>query len=142
MEVEIEKIENETQLKNVLDMCYRILGEQYRQHEIYNYNKWLERLKNKEILIFAQNEGKPISAVLGRSENSESIIIGFVACEKNYRMKGITKKLMKRFEERALLFGYKYITLGAQENSCGFYEKCGYHVIKIIHDQKIYQKVL
>lgn len=142
MDITIKQIENESQLKSVLDMCYRILGQKYRSNEFYNYEKWLERLKNKEIMLFAEYEGHPISAVLGRVENKESIVIGFVACDEKYRMKGITKKLMKQFEERAEKSGFKYITLGAQEDACGFYEKCDYHVIKIIDGQKIYQKLL
>ena len=142
MEISYKQIENELQLSSVLDMCYRILGQKYRSNEFYSYDKWIERLKNNEIMVFAEYEGYPISAVLGRTENEESIIIGFVACDEKFRMKGITKKLMKLFEEKATKSGYKYITLGAQEDACGFYEKCNYHVIKIIDGQKIYQKNL
>lgn len=38
--------------------------------------------------------------------------------------------------------GFKYITLGADKNAEGFYEKLGYSIINEMRGQKIYQKVL
>lgn len=96
---------------DVLELCYRILG-----------------------------EDKIVSAVLGREESSESLVIGFVACEEEYRRQGISKALMSYFEEAARRKKYKYITLGSKEDA--FYEKCGYKVIFQIHGQNIYQKIL
>ena len=40
-----------------------------------NCSKWLERLKNKEILLYAEYDGHPISAVLGRAEKSISQVV-------------------------------------------------------------------
>ncbi len=58
----------------------------------------------------------------------------------NFRKQGITKKLLGYFEDLARKQGFKYITLGSEEDI--FYEKCGYKMIFQIHDQNIYQKVL
>ena len=47
---------------------------------------------------------------------------------------------MDIFETEAVQAGFRYITLGSEEDV--FYEKCGFHVIDEMHGQKIYQKLL
>lgn len=78
--------------------------------------------------------------MLGRAENQDSLVIGFVACEEAYRRQGITKKLMDYFEESAKAMGFKYITLGSHADA--FYEKCGYNLIFQIDNRNIYQKII
>ena len=85
---------------------------------------------------------RPIAAVLGRPESADSLVMGLVACDEAYRRQGITRKLVRRFDENAKLLGFKYITLGAADDAWGFYEKCGYSAIAEVHGQKIFQKVL
>ena len=137
--IEFKEIKSEEELKVVLELCYRILGND--NADLYGYEAWLSRFKDGlQPLIYACDDDKIISAVLGRAENKDSLVIGFVACEENYRRQGITKKLMKLFEEKARELGYKYITLGSKEDA--FYEKCGYKIIFEINSQNIYQKVL
>ncbi|HQM96379.1 MAG TPA: GNAT family N-acetyltransferase [Clostridia bacterium] len=141
--LEISAIKDEMTLRSVLDMCYRILGEHTRNIENYRYEDWKARINGySEILLYAHDDNKIISAVLGRKENDDSIIIGFTACEEDYRKIGITKCIMKLFEINAKNLGFKYITLGSDQEAELFYEKCGYHMINELHGQKIYQKLL
>ncbi len=139
MKYAIREVETEQQLKDVLALCYRILGEE--NPELYGYAAWLERLKNgAQPLVYAEQDGKVVSAVLGRAESRDSMVIGFAACDEAYRGQGITKSLMACFEDRAREKGYKYITLGSKAD--GFYEKCGYQVVDNIEGQNIFQKHL
>ncbi len=139
MEYTIREIETERQLRDVLALCYRVLG--HDDTKLYGYEAWAERLKNGlQPLTYAEKDGKVISAVLGRAENKDSLVIGFVACDEAYRGQGITRKLMEYFESRAREMGYQTITLGSKADL--FYEKCGYKRIFEIDGQNIYQKVL
>lgn len=114
MNYEIKCVRNEQELKKVLDMCYKILGDETRNIEYYTYNAWKNRLKNQyQLLLYAVASDVVISSVLGRVENKDSVIMGF-----------------------------KYITLGSRANAEEFYEKCGYKCIKEMHGQKIFQKFL
>ena len=135
----MKEIQTEQELKQVLDLCYSILGE--NNSELYGYSAWKERLQNGlQPLVYAVEDGKIVSAVLGRAENSDSLVIGFVACDENYRRRGITKKLMFYFEDLARKLNFKYITLGSEEDA--FYEQCGNNIIFQTHGQNIYQKQL
>lgn len=137
--VHMKEIETEQELKDVLELCYDILGT--GNAELYGYDAWHKRfLEGLQPLVYALKEGKIVSAVLGRAENEESIVIGFVACHENFRRQGITKELLGYFEDLAREKGFKYITLGSEEDA--FYEKCGYKVIFQVHDQNIFQKIL
>ena len=141
--IKIQCVENEEQLSIVLDFCYNILGSHLKDVENYRYEDWIKRLKNgKELLLFACEEGKDVSAVLGRREGDESLILGFVVCDEEYRRKGITKGLINQIEDKAKKIGFKYITLGADNKATEFYEKCGYKEVNELHGQKIYQKLL
>ncbi len=139
MEYEIREIKTVQELKDVLEICYRILGND--DSELYCYSAWEHRLKDGlQPLVYAVKDGRILSCVLGRAENKDSVVIGFVACEEDFRGRGITKALMGYFEKRAREMGYKYITLGSKADS--FYDSCGYKVIFEINGQNIYQKRL
>lgn len=141
MNYSIKSITIENELNDALELCYKILGEHLRNIDIYKYEAWLERLNDgRQPMMFASINGKIIAAILGRAENEDSLVIGFVACEEEYRNFGIAKAIMQQFEEEAKKLDFKYITLGSEAD--GFYEKCGYHCINEIHGQKIYQKLL
>ncbi len=91
-------------------------------------------------LVIALDGDAIVSAVLGRAENADSLVVGFAACREDYRRRGITRRLLGYFEELAREQGFRYITLGSCEDA--FYEKCGYKVIFQVHGQNIFQKVL
>lgn len=88
--IEFKEIKSEEELKVVLELCYRILGND--NADLYGYEVRLSRFKDGlQPLIYACDDDKIISAVLGRAENKDSLVIGFVACDENYRRQGITK---------------------------------------------------
>lgn len=139
----IRCVDSQEKLKPVLDLCYSLLGQHRREMKNYTYKEWEDRIsKWSKVLVYAEAEDRVISAVLGRPENNDSLIMGFVACDEKYRNKGITKSLVYEFERNAKLLGFKYITLGANPSANGFYEKCGYAEINETAEQKIYQKIL
>lgn len=134
-----KEIETEQELRDVLELCYDILGTD--NSELYSYDAWYKRfIEGLSPLVYAMKDNKIVSAVLGRAENKDSLVIGFAACHEDYRKLGITKELLSYFEDLARKRGFKYITLGSKEDA--FYEKCGYKVIFQIHEQNIYQKIL
>lgn len=153
--------ETDEQLKAVLEFCYGILGQYLREVENYRYEDWQKRIeKYSPLLLYAvdaddeksgaasksavaaASEAAVIAAVLGRPENSDSLVMGFAACDEKYRRQGITSELIRKFELNAAEMKFKYITLGADKDAEGFYEKCGYNNIFEVHGQKIYQKIL
>ena len=135
----IKEIETEAELEQALALCYRLLGE--RTDDLYGRDAWHQRWRSGlQPMVFAQKEGQIVSAVLGCAENNDSLIIGFVACDENFRRQGITSKLMAYFETLAISQGFKYITLGSKAD--GFYEKCGYKVLFRKPTQNVYQKKL
>lgn len=139
--VQWKDIQSEQELQNALELCYRSLGEHLREHELYCCEAWQKRLADGlQPLVYAEQDGRVVSAVLGRAENKDSLVIGFVACDESCRRQGITSGLMHYFEEKAREMGFKAITLGSQADA--FYEQCGYHVIAEMHGQNIYQKLL
>lgn len=139
MDCKYKEIETEQELKEVLELCYDILGED--NSELYGYDAWHKRfVEGSQPLVYAMKDKEIVSAILGRAENKDSLVIGFVACRESYRRKGITKGLLGYFEDLARKKGFKYITLGSEEDA--FYEKCGYRVIFQVHDQNIFQKIL
>ena len=141
--MDISAIQNESQLDAVLEFCYGILGQHLRDIDGYRHEEWLARVeKHSSLLLYAHEDGEPIAAVLGRPENADSLVMGFVACDEKHRLRGITRASTQAFEANAKREGYKYITLCADQNAEGFYEKCGYTRINEMHGQKIYQKLL
>lgn len=143
IDYKIQYIDNEVKLKPVLELCYNILGQDSRTIENYTFDAWKNRINEwSKLLVYAKADGNVVSAVLGRPENNDSLVMGFVACDESFRKQGITKSLINAFENNAKELGFKYITLGAHPDANGFYEKCGYNEINEMYGQKIYQKIL
>lgn len=137
--VNMKEIETEQELKEVLELCYDILGTD--NMALYGPEAWHKRFtEGLQPLVYAMKDEEIVSAILGRAENKDSLVIGFAACRENYRRQGITKELLSYFEDLARKRGFKYITLDSKEDA--FYEKCGYKVMFQIHDQNIFQKIL
>lgn len=137
--VNMKEIETEQELKEVLELCYDILGTD--NMALYGPEAWHKRFtEGLQPLVYAMKDEEIVSAILGRAENKDSLVIGFAACRENYRRQGITKELLSYFEDLARKRGFKYITLGSKEDT--FYEKFGYKVIFQVHNQNIFQKIL
>lgn len=80
--VQWKEIQTKEQLQNALELCYRCLGEHLREHELYSCEAWQKRLADGlQPLVYAEQDGRVVSAVLGRAENKDSLVIGFVACD-------------------------------------------------------------
>ncbi len=138
-DVSMREIKTEQELKEALELCYDILGA--FDSELYGYDAWHKRfVEGSQPLVYAMKDDEIVSVILGRAENKDSLVIGFAACHENYRRQGITKGLLGYFEDLARKKGFKYITLGSEEDA--FYEKCGYRVIFQVHGQNIFQKIL
>lgn len=136
-ELTLKEIKTEEELKAVLELCYRILGN--NNEEIYGFDAWHSRLREGgHPMVYAVKDDRIVSAVLGRSEGNGNVIIGMVACHEDYRRQGITRKLMDYFEERAREMGFTRATLGSREDA--FYESCGYKVIFHNGNQNVFQK--
>ena len=134
-------VADEVTLHRVLDLCCGILGERVCQRAPYRREDWLIRLTEcPELLLYAADGKRIVSAVMGRPESVESLVCGFVACDEEYRRLGITRRLMEMLADTARQKGFRYITLGSDAD--GFYEKCGYRPIFEIHGQTIYQLLL
>lgn len=142
MTYEIRIVEDITELNKVLKFCYEILGGHDDNDNVYGPAAWANRLNENYLMVFAETDGDIVSAVMGRAENPDSVVLGFAACRADCRNNGITSSLLSKLENNARQYGYKYITLGAADEAVGFYEKCGYNMIAEMHGQKIYQKLL
>lgn len=151
MGIEYHEITDEALLHAALELCYSILGENTRENELYSPSAFVERLGKYSPILLCACDAPPlvrvdgersIAAVLGRPESADSLVMGLVACDEAYRRRGITRELVRRFDENAKSLGFKYITLGAADDAWGFYEKCGYSAIAEVHGQRIFQKVL
>ncbi len=138
MEVEIKVVETTEELADTFALCNRALE---NINPIYSYDIWVSRFTDgTQLSVFAKDESRIVSAVMGRVENEKSLIAGLVACDENYRNRGITKAVLERFEEESYKRGFKYITLGSYAD--WFYEKCGYKCIGKSGEQSIYQKLI
>lgn len=141
MDVTIRAVQDKAELQEAVALCHRILRID-SDNELYGYAAWEARLNHRELMVAAWQDGHVVSAVMGRAENPDSVVMGMVACAEEYRGQGITARLVAQLEQHARESGFRYITLGAAEEAHGFYERCGYRQITTIHDQRIYQKML
>lgn len=140
MDFHIRQITDEITLKSVLDMCYSILG---TYHEgLYSYKAWCTRLDRPFLLLYAERDGKPIAAVLGRAENADGVVLGFAACREEFRRKGVTSTLLKAFERSAASYGYSRVTLTSYNDAWKFYQACGYSLLEDRLGRKTFQKLL
>lgn len=140
MTYSIRQVSNERELKSVLDLCYSILGE---HHEgLYSYKAWCSRLEHNYLMLYAECGGIPVSAVLGRVENSDGVAACFVACREDFRRMGITSAVMKAFEQSAAAHGFSRVTLTSYNDAWKFYQSLGYSLLSDRLGRKTYQKEL
>ena len=138
--IQIACADSPERLEPALSLCYDILGEHLRRAEGYRPEDWRARVAPYgRLLLYAHEGGQVVAAALGRPENPESLVCGFVACRADFRRRGVGRRLMAQLAANARDMGFRYITLGAQPGSEGFYEACGYRVIARTEDQSIYQ---
>lgn len=72
-----------------------------------------------------EEDGQPVAAARLFRETEEDWHAGRI-CVLPERRGGMGARLLAELERKALEFGAKRVTLGAQCRARGFYEKCGY----------------
>lgn len=104
-----------------------VRGEKNRA-EYIQYNK----LDDIHDIIVAYDEDIPVGSAGFKKYDDECAEVKRVFIKREYRGKGISKKLMELLEERAKNKGYKYLILESGEllvAAMSLYRKIGYKVI-------------
>lgn len=125
---DIKNVMNETELDKVLSFAKTIFTDsRYVDHPVFSKEYWLARMPNSaNFMLYAQHDGEIVAVVFGQVESNNSITVGPVASDEQYRHHGIASSLLKELEKRVLATGHHFIVLGALEPAEGFYLKCGY----------------
>ncbi len=86
---------------------------------------------NKDLSYMVTENGKCLGAIfckLGPDKKGKSIIIEALQVVKNFRNKGVGKKLLEKVSEEAKLIGADSVSMLAQQdtNSFAWYQKVGF----------------
>ena len=136
-EYAIKNITTQQQLDAALDLEERIFDIANAQRSPqYSREKWTERMDcHSDLMLYADAGGFCVGIVFGRIE-SDNIVIGPVAIDKNFRGRGIARKLMLEIEKRAPNHGIFKLSLGSVKDAEGFYQKLGYTGCLLIQSEK------
>lgn len=85
--------------------------------------------KNPNLSILVENNGEIIGTVLGSFDGRRGYIQKLVV-HKDYRRKGVGKRLVKEILKRFMALGVLYIPINCEEENVPFYEKCGFKKTK------------
>ncbi len=113
-----------------LEKFLEIAGEYLGEESLENWEKYFQENPGLFLGYFSGNE--LIGIIFGHLNGKEAIIDG-IAVLKEFWGEGIGRKLVLAFEKRAKELGAIKASVGAAikpTSVVGFYEKCGYHVIK------------
>lgn len=150
MEITTSYPKNKTEVRQYYSLVQKILDlktSHPRKLEFY-----LEVFKNNpQYLISAKNKDKLVGVLLSCDENIDTILIGELGVDPNYRNKGVGTILLSKLEEIAIKKNKKQILLGAKEKAEKFYLKKGFipmlfvqlegnnklDILKKIHNQNI-----
>lgn len=105
-----------------------LVGGEKNRAEYIPYNK----LDDIHDVIVAYDEDIPVGSAGFKKYDDECAEVKRVFIKREYRGKGISKKLMELLEERARNKGYKYLILESGEllvAAMSLYRKIGYKVI-------------
>lgn len=106
----------------------------WKVHYFVNIMDNLERfelflMKNPNLSIFAEEKGEIIGTALGSFDGRRGYIQKLVV-HKDFRGKGIGKKLIKEIVKRFKVLGVLYIPISCETENVKFYEKCGFKKTK------------
>lgn len=127
--------------KQELDAAYAFfkkvfIGEAVLENPEYAIERWAERAEvYGDLMLYAAFESEVIGIVFGRLSDKNSLIIGPVAVDENFRKLGIAMEMMLLLEERAKSHGVTLLRLGAVESAENFYKKLGYTGSLLIQSQ-------
>lgn len=110
------------------DFLNELVGGEKNRAEYIPYNK----LDDIHDVIVAYDEDIPVGSAGFKKYDDECAEVKRVFIKREYRGKGISKKLMELLEERARNKGYKYLILESGESlvaAMSLYRKIGYKVI-------------
>lgn len=110
------------------DFLNELVGGEKNRAEYIPYNK----LDDIHDVIVAYDEDIPVGSAGFKKYDNECAEVKRVFIKREYRGKGISKKLMELLEERAKNKGYKYLILESGEPlaaAMSLYRKIGYKVI-------------
>lgn len=100
--------------------------ENYFVNELDDFNHFKMFLeKNPGLSILAEENGKIVGTVLGSFDGRRGYIQKLVV-DKNYRKKGIGKRIINKVVTKLHELGALYIPINAEEELIPFYEKCGF----------------
>jgi ribosomal protein S18 acetylase RimI-like enzyme len=102
----------------------------YFVNEMDNLERFKLFLKmNPKLSMLMEDNGKIIGTVLGSFDGRRGYIQKVVT-DKNFRKKGIAKKLIEETIKRLRKLGTLYIPISCEEENSEFYFKCGFKKTK------------
>ena len=126
--VTVKKIENEKELAECLyirRMAFIVEKNIPESIEVDSLDTFPSSISHFLLL----DDDKPISTFRASEVDSETIKLQRICTLKEYRGKGFGKIAMEYAASYFIAKGYKRLYLHSQEDSVGFYEKCGFSVI-------------
>lgn len=137
MDYLIKNVSSKEELEKTFHFFKRIfIDKPIVKNPEYSLEKWEERMKsNGDLMLYTSLEGEVIGMVFGRISCNQSITIGPVAVDENYRNLGIAKEMIFLLEERAKHYDIHTLKLGAVESAERFYSKLGYTGSLLIQSQ-------
>ena len=126
--ITVKKIENKEELAECLyirRMAFIVEKNIPESIEVDNLDTFPSSISHFLLL----DDGKPISTFRASEVDSETIKLQRICTLKDFRGKGYGKSSMEFAASYFSEQGYKRLYLHSQEDSVGFYEKCGFRVI-------------
>jgi GNAT superfamily N-acetyltransferase len=122
---EIKTITSEEELAHVLAFCDGIFAD--RSTPLSATHPWSDYFQQTpELFVYAENDERIIGCVFGYRDTSNSITLGSVAVDPQYRRQGIAGDLLEEVENRARQLQYQSVVLGSVLEAEPFYLSCGY----------------
>lgn len=123
---EVKIAKSKSELKNIVDLRYKILREPWQQA----YDSSSDELEESSVNAYIKLDEKIVAC--GRLQNNGSGIgqIRYMAVDSNQQGKGLGKLILKKLEEEAVKIGLKTIELQARENALEFYKANNYTIVE------------
>lgn len=132
---DIKSVETEEKLKEIFDFLSKTFYDEaieYNEHYFTMSERYAEMKeqynKDKELIIYVEEDGKIVGALTSKGMDLESkkITLGVMAIAKSHRRKGYAKALTQKFEELCFGKDITHISLGARFRACPLYINLGY----------------
>lgn len=133
--MEIKNVETKEKLREVFNFLTKLFYEEAVQNNEHYYTmseRYIEMSdqfeKDKQLLLYMEEEGKIIAALTSKKMDKENknITLGVMGVDKEFRGKGIAKLLVKEMEKRCKDKDILHLDFGARIRACPVYAKLGY----------------